>query len=164
MVVVRTKVTHRHRGDLAKHIAKITKGLQGPRKVKVGFPAGKTDKDVLSIAIWNHFGTSRGIPPRPFITIAMFKNRGAIRSDLRKIASSTVAKGIPVSRQLPKLGAKGAGMIQDQIAANTPPPNAPSTVKQKGSSRTLIDSGRMRQSVTWALDVGTSVPSAGSKK
>lgn len=164
MVVVRTKVTHRHRGDLANHIEKITKGLEGPRKVKVGFPAGQADADVVSIAIWNHFGTSRGIPPRPFITIAMFKNRGEIRTNLRKIAESTVVKGIPVSRQLPKLGAYGAGKIQDQIAANTPPPNAPSTVKQKGSSRTLIDSGRMRQSVTWALDVGTSVPSAGSKK
>ncbi|MGO4672981.1 hypothetical protein AB4Z40_08785 [Bosea sp. 2YAB26] len=164
MAAIRAKVTHRHRGDLAKHIAKITKGLEGPRKVKVGFPAGKADKDVVSIAIWNHFGTSRGIPPRPFVTIAMFKARAEVRMNLRKIAEATVVQGIPVSRQLPKLGAYGAGKIQDQIASNTPPPNAPSTIRQKGSSGTLIDTGRMRQSVTWALDAGTSVPSAGSKK
>lgn len=164
MVTIRTRTTLRQRGDLSKHIAKITRGLEGPRKVKVGFPAGKADTDVVSIAVWNHFGTSRGIPPRPFITIAMFKARAEIRANLRKIAEATVVKGIPVSRQLPKLGAYGAGKIQDQIAANMPPANAPSTVKQKGSSRTLIDTGRMRQSVTWALDVGTSVPSAGSKK
>lgn len=147
-----TKVTHRKRGNLANHLAKIERGLAGPHKVKVGFPAGKASADVVSIAIWNHFGTSRGIPPRPFITIAMFKNRGEIRANLRKIAAAQVKAGTPISGQLPKLGAYGAGKIQDQIANNTPPPNAASTVKRKGSSRTLIDTGRMRQSVTWAID------------
>ena len=164
MVTIRTKVTLRRRGNLANHLAKIERGLQGPKAVKVGFPKGKAEADVVSIAIWNHFGTSRGIPARPFITIAMFKNRRQIRAALRKIAKAQVADGTPVSRSLPKLGAYGAGMIQDQIAANTPPPNAPSTIRQKGSSRTLIDTGRMRQSVTWALIAGTTQPSAGSKK
>jgi len=31
-----------------------------------------------------------------------------------------------------------------QINSNTPPPNAPRTVKRKKSSKTLIDSGKMR--------------------
>lgn len=163
MVQIKTKVTLRRRGNLANHIAKIERGLQGPRSVKAGFPKGKADADIVSIAIWNHFGTSRGIPPRPFITIAMFKNRRQIQAALRKIAKAQVADGTPVSRSLPKLGALGAGMIQDQIAANTPPPNAPSTIRKKGSSRTLIDTGRMRQSVTWALVPGTSVPSVGNR-
>ncbi|KRE07452.1 hypothetical protein ASE63_22395 [Bosea sp. Root381] len=152
MVAIRTKVTLRRRGNLANHIAKIEKGVAGPTAVKVGFPAGKADADVVSIAIWNHFGTSRGIPARPFITIAMFKNRREYRAALRKIAKATVENGTPLVAQLPKLGALGAGKIQDQIAANTPPPNAASTVLRKGSSRTLIDTGRMRQSVTWEVD------------
>lgn len=164
MVAIRSKVTLRRRGDLRGHIHKIETALKGPSKVKVGLPAGKADSDIVSIAIWNHFGTSRGIPPRPFIAIAMYKGRGEIRMNLRKIAYNVTVNGKPMTPELQKLGAYGAGKIQDQIASNTPPPNAPSTVKQKGSSRTLIDSGRMRQSVTWALDVGTSVPSAGSKK
>lgn len=152
MVQIKTKVTLRSRGNLANHIAKIEKGVQGPKAVKVGFPKGKADADVVSIAIWNHFGTSRGIPPRPFITLAMFKNRREIRAALRKIAKGTVENGTPIATQLPKLGALGTGMIQDQIASNTPPPNAPSTIRQKGSASTLIDTGRMRQSVTWEVD------------
>jgi len=152
MVTIRTKVTLRRRGNLANHIAKIEKGVQGPKAVKVGFPKGKADADIVSIAIWNHFGTSRGIPARPFITLAMFKSRREIRDALRKIAKNTVDTGTPIAAQLPKLGVFGAGKIQDQIAANTPPPNAPSTIRQKGSSRTLIDTGRMRQSVTWEID------------
>ncbi|HEV7258939.1 MAG TPA: hypothetical protein VGN82_14255 [Bosea sp. (in: a-proteobacteria)] len=152
MIQIKTKVTLRRRGNLANHIAKIEKGVKGPKAVKVGFPKGKADADVVSIAIWNHLGTSRGIPPRPFITIAMYKSRREIRAALRKIAKGTVENGTPIAAQLPKLGAYGAGKIQDQIAANTPPPNAPSTIRQKGSSRTLIDTGRMRQSVTWEID------------
>lgn len=152
MVQIRTKVTLRRRGNLANHIAKIEEGVEGPKAVKVGFPKGKADADVVSIAIWNHFGTSRGIPARPFITIAMFKNRRQIRAALRKIAEGTVQNGTPLAVQMPKLGALGTGMIQDQIAANTPPPNAPSTIRKKGSTKTLIDTGRMRQSVTWEID------------
>lgn len=152
MVTIKTKVTLRRRGNLANHIAKIEKGVQGPKAVKVGFPKGKADADVVSIAIWNHFGTSRGIPARPFITLAMFKSRREIRDALRKIAKNTVDTGAPIAAQLPKLGVFGVGKIQDQIASNMPPANAPSTIRQKGSSRTLIDSGRMRQSVTWEVD------------
>ena len=107
--MIRTKVTVRRRGSLANHIGKIERGLQGPRAVKVGFPKGHAGADIVSIAIWNHFGTSRGIPPRPFITIAMFKNRRQIQLAMRKIAKAQVADGTPVSRALPKLGALGAG-------------------------------------------------------
>lgn len=166
--MIRAKVTHRHRGDLRGHVLKIEKALAGPKKVKVGLPAGKADKDLVSIAVWNHFGTSRGIPPRPFITVAMFKSRGEIRANLRRVAYSVTVNGKPLTPELQKLGAFGAGKIQDQIASNMPPPNAPSTIRQKGSSTTLIDSGRMRQSITWELDAGSAgaggIGFKGSKK
>jgi hypothetical protein len=179
MVSIRAKVTLRRRGNLANHINRITKGLEGPTKVKVGFPAGKSPADIVQIAIWNHFGTGGSqagfvsangiggfggpIPARPFITVAMFKNRGEIRMNLRKIAQKTIQQGIPVSREMPKLGAYGAGLIQGQIASSMGPPNSALTIRIKGSSGTLIHSGRMNQSVTWALVPGASVPSAGSK-
>lgn len=178
MVAIRTKVTLRRRGDLAGHIAKLIKGLQGPTKVKVGFPAGASPASVIDIAVWNHFGTAGSgtgfvrngiggfggpIPPRPFITVAMFRHRNEIRRNLRRIAEAVIRDGTPVSRQMPRLGAYGAGLIQGQISSNMGPPNSTLTVTIKGSSGTLIDSGRMRQSVTWQLVPGTSVPIAGSR-
>jgi len=42
---------------------------------------------------------------------------------------------------------KIAGLIRTKIASNVPPPNAASTVKGKGSSKTLIESAKMRNSV-----------------
>jgi len=165
MATIRVRTTLRQRGDLRGHVQKIEKALAGPTAVKVGLPAGKAPADIVQIAVWNHFGTSRGIPPRPFITVAMFKNRGAIRANLRKIAEGVVVKAKPLTPELQKLGAYGAGLIQDQIASSMPPANAPSTIAQKGSSGTLIDTGRMRQSITWELDgaSGVSIGFKGSK-
>ena len=38
-------------------------------------------------------------------------------------------------------------LIVDEIDSNTPPPNAESTAKKKGSSHTLVDTGQLRASV-----------------
>jgi hypothetical protein len=38
--------------------------------------------------------------------------------------------------------------------AGVPPPNAPSTVAKKGSSRPLVDTGRLVNAITWASIVG----------
>ena len=38
--------------------------------------------------------------------------------------------------------------IVKKILSNVPPPNAPSTIRQKGSSKTLIDTGEMMGHVT----------------
>mgnify|MGYP006921283392 CR=1 FL=1 len=42
---------------------------------------------------------------------------------------------------------KIAGMIRKRIASNTPPPNALSTVFNKGSSKTLVNTGEMQKTV-----------------
>jgi hypothetical protein len=80
-----------------------------------------------------------------------------------RAAAGSYINGKPMTPELQKLGAFGAAKIQDQIASNMPPPNAPSTIAQKGSSGTLIDTGRLRQSITWALDDGIGGGPAGTK-
>ncbi len=124
----------------------------GPKAVKVGFPAGKAPGDLISIAYWNHEGTSRGIPPRPFITMAMYKGRHRLRAELTTMTRGLLAGKSDLKAGLTKLGMLGQDMIQVQIGSNMPPPNKPATIKAKGSSRTLVDTGRMAQSVTWDFD------------
>lgn len=170
MVQIKATVKLRRRGNLANHIARLTKGLEGPTKVKVGLPRGASPAGVIQIAIWQHFGTagsqtnfiSNGvggfggpIPARPFITVAMWRHRNEIRRNLRRIAEAVVQRGTPLSAELPRLGLYGAGLIQGQIQSNMGPPNSALTVRIKGSSRTLIDEGRMVQSVTWTLAEGS---------
>lgn len=152
--MIRATLSIQSKGNAEAKLKQLQQNLRGPSKVKVGFPAGKAPGDLVSIAYWNHEGTSRGIPPRPFITIAMFKARAELRAMIRVEAKKIVFAGnsSPMRYALQRLGMKGQDVIQAQIGSNMPPANAASTVKKKGSSKTLIDTGRLFQSVTWDFD------------
>lgn len=123
--------------------------------VKVGFPAGGTDGDVLDIAIWNHFGTPNAdypIPERPFLSNAIRNNQATYKNNMRKGAKKIIdgentAKGI-----MTLLGIKAQGDIQEEITALQDPPNTEATIRQKGSSNPLIDTGTMRGSVTYEVE------------
>lgn len=130
---------------------KLPKGITGPRQVKVGFPSGRTSGDIVSRAIWNHYGTSRGIPSRPFLLNAIRKNRRKYLEGMRTSAPKLLRGETSLQTVLSKLGILAQGDIQQEITDLREPPNAPSTVRQKGSSNPLIDTGQMRASVTWEV-------------
>ena len=152
----RVTVQAERKGDakamLERVLREFAKAKGNEAKVKVGFPKGKSAGDIIAIAVYNHEGTSRGIPPRPFITKAFFKARGELKTFLRAEAHGILTGKVTLAQALPRLGIWGQQQIQDQIGSNMPPKNAVSTIRQKGSSKTLIDTGRMRQSVTWAIE------------
>lgn len=143
-------------------VARIARAFgSGPRAVKVGFPSGQTGGDILNRAVWNHYGTRGGrsgggwggpIPPRPFLANSMRANRGKYRSAMRAGAREMLLGGGSLIAVLRKLGVMGQSDIQAEITALSSPPNSPVTVKLKGSSKPLIDTGQMRQSVSWKLE------------
>jgi hypothetical protein len=149
--MIRATLTVTRKGDASKHVDKIVKASKGPTSVKVGLPKGKAAANVIEYAVYNHEGTVH-IPRRPFITVAMFKGRAEIRGVMRTIARGVIEGKSDLRVGMEKLGLKGAGLVQSQISSNMGPPNKASTVRQKGSSTTLIDSGRMRQSITHEVE------------
>ena len=136
-----------------KHVdlSKVQTSLRGPKKVKVGFPAGETDSFVLEKAIYNHFGTSRGIPERPFLSAAMRDNRGKYRDGMKASAKKLLLGQTSLQTVLSKLGIMAQGDVQESISTWMVPPNAQSTIDAKGSSQPLVDSGELRQSVTYLV-------------
>lgn len=142
------RLERRKRKDVKSLIAKIG---HGPTKVKGGFPAGKTGFNVDK-ALWNNFGTSRGIPPRPFMQDALNNNKAKYKQILRASAKGLLEGVADMNSILSKLGILLASDIQDSITNGSFAPNAPSTIARKGSSKPLIDTGEMRASVTWAVD------------
>lgn len=125
--------------------------------VKVGFPASKASQSNINKAIWNEFGTRGGgwggpIPERPFFRNAMRNNMSKYRSALKTSAAGILRGDVSIPTVLGKLGALAQGDIQAEITALTSPPNSPTTIRLKGSSKPLIDTGEMRQSVTWILE------------
>lgn len=128
-----------------------SKHMIGPRHVKVGFPASESSQSNIEKAVWNEFGTRR-IPERPFMRNAMRNNRHkylqALRTSARKLLLGETALGTVLN----KLGIVAQGDIQMEITTLMTPPNAASTIRQKGSSKPLIDTGAMRQAVTWVVE------------
>lgn len=108
---------------------------------------------VAEIAAIHEFGTQDGhIPERSFVR-STFDEKHEELVELGKELMKKVLEGkIPVDRALNVLGAKLATEIKKKITVDgVPPPNAESTVIAKGSSRPLVDTGRMVNAITWAI-------------
>lgn len=119
------------------------------KQVSVGV-LGKSGSDLVTIAAANEYGTSDGhIPSRPFLRTAL-RDKSLV-SFVRKQAASYFKDVQNLNDALSKIGIFAVGLIQKQIGSSTPPPNKLSTIKRKGSSATLIDTGRLRQSISWEI-------------
>ena len=69
-----------------------------------------------------------------------------------KQQKSLFAKGqITAEQMLQAIGVFQKGLVQNDIVDGEFTPNAPSTIKRKGSDRPLIDTGKMRQSVNFVI-------------
>ena len=117
--------------------------------VKVGLIGGKADGHVIAYAGYNEFGTKH-IPSRPFMRNTFDQDSAKME---KRIASAYVAvqNGSSVSSELTKTGLFYQGLIQKMIGSNIGPANKPKTIARKGSSKTLIDNGRMRQSISFEV-------------
>ncbi len=122
--------------------------------VDVGVLAGKGDEasktspglTVMDVATFNEFGL--GVPERSFIRGYVDENEQAIRNDIKKLALLIMKGEKTTEEALELLGLKTVGGIQKRISAGIDPPNATSTVRRKGSSKPLIDTGQLRSSIT----------------
>lgn len=155
---------------VGKGVAGISSLLPGPNQVRVGFPAGEADSDVINRAVWNEFGTKGGasgggwggpIPERPFLRNAMRDNQANLRAAMKQAAVSILkraAMGDSAAmlklQALRKIGVLAQGYIQEEITSLSSPPNSPVTIERKGSSNPLIDTGEMRASVTYKVENG----------
>ncbi|MEL7367700.1 MAG: hypothetical protein AAFN74_02225 [Myxococcota bacterium] len=110
---------------------------------------GLTVADVASI---QEFGSADGrIPSRPAFRQAIANNREAIVARLREELTA-MAEGKQTPRQaLGRTGLEIQAAIRKRITDLKTPPNAPSTVQRKKSANPLIDTGQLRQSVSFEL-------------
>lgn len=145
------KVTDRITSDGVK-FQKMLKEL-AEKEVRVGFQQGKaTDEngtDICDIAAWNELGTVH-IPARPFLRQSVDDNLSKINNFLQEKKKDLV-RGISAEQVLKEIGIFQKDLIQEKITDGDFAPNAESTVKKKGSSKPLIDTGRMRQSVNYEI-------------
>lgn len=137
------------------------KGLQkrmealGLQRVKVGVPGTATEADgtkIAMIAAVHEFGRpDLGIPERPFLRGSILASRQKYIK-MAKRGAKKVAEGVMDSGTVYRLiGAEAVGNVQEYIRNADFVPLKPATIKRKGSSKPLIDTGQLRQSITYVV-------------
>lgn len=128
------------------------------KAVKIGIQEGEVREDgtdMVLIAAVNHFGTEDGrIPSRPFLTQAYDRNRDKINRQIQAEWDAVLSGTKAIDQALNGLGQMHTDHVQREITRGNFPPNADSTVSKKGSSRPLIDTGRLRQSIRHVIEGG----------
>ena len=119
-----------------------------PGTLRVGFLENARYPDgtpVAMIAAINEYGApSRGQVPRPFFRTMI----AAKQAEWPKaIAGLLKANGMDALKALDLAGAVIAGQLRQSIIDLTSPPLAPSTIRRKQSSKPLIETGHMLNSV-----------------
>lgn len=125
--------------------------------IKVGVFGSKASEEhsagvsVLDIANFHEFGLGNN-PERSFVRGWAEENESAVVGMLKKeIQASVKRRDTSFSRGFDRIGLYCQSGIQQRISDGIPPPLAPSTVKRKGSSTPLIDTGQLRSSVTYQV-------------
>lgn len=140
-------------GPGLKNVAAMVNGLDG-LEGKVGWLESAHYKDgtpVAYVATIHEFGTEH-IPARPFMRPTV-DNHGAEWMDLLAQGARASANGGMEPRAVLELVVlKAAGDVAKAIQAVTSPALSPVTVKRKGHSKPLIDTGQMFQSVTGTVE------------
>jgi len=121
--------------------------------VKVGvlsdagrFPTAEGGANIADVATFNEFGTST-IPSRPFMGQSFDKNRRAINRFIVKKQSDIYQARTSTRRALDSLGIFFVGKVKQIFTTGKFQPVKPATVARKGSTRPLIDTGRLRASI-----------------
>lgn len=139
-----------------KAIDRLKQRLVGDNRiVNVGVPEGKREADgtpVARLAAVHEFGSPKqNIPERPFLRVTVRENaRNYVR--LNRINLVKMLRGqMTVDRALGQLGEMAKGDVQRKIGTGPFTPLQQATIDRKGSSKPLIDTGQLVQSITWVL-------------
>lgn len=135
-------------------IQKALRELMVDKTVTVGIheDAGQhesSDLTMVHVGAIQEFGAGN-TPARPWL------NPGVASGNVEyvSIIEQTLADGGTPEQALNKIGVVAVAKVQKYMTDLRTPPNAPSTIKAKGSSNPLIDSGALRQSVTYKVTSG----------
>lgn len=109
-----------------------------------------TDQPLAVIAAIHEFGLG-DMPQRSFLRSAYDENLPMIDKMIQRVANGAVF-GLGTNAALNQLSNVVQGMVQRKIVDGPFVPNSPATIKRKKSSKPLIDTGHLRQSIRYVIE------------
>lgn len=150
--------------DLAKNIAQRNNYVRvgvlgnGPSVAQSKAPIPRRrDEEITNVelAVIHEYGApAANIPERSFIRSTAVVNRATYLAMFRGGLPKVLAHKLQINTLLGLVGAKMAADMKNTITHGDLAPLAPSTIERKGSSRPLVDTGQLLNSITWAVVEG----------
>lgn len=128
---------------------KLRNNLKGPDRVDVGVFSGQGE-DLVIYAASNEFGT-KDIPERSYLRAGIDEKKRQIGKLTSKLAEKVIAGKMSKREALEIIGQTAQGIVQGKMVRGPFTPNKAATVARKGSSKPLIDTGRLRGSITFEV-------------
>lgn len=107
---------------------------------------------VVDVATFHEFGTI-AVPQRSFLRAGVEAYRQELTNDTFKLIKQLNTAALDVPRALKILGAKIKSLIQRRMRAGIDPKLEAATIKRKGSSKPLIDTGQLINSIDYAIEL-----------
>lgn len=121
--------------------------------VEIGIFSDSNREDgtpMLMIAFTHEFGM-QNIPERSYLRAGFDANLDKIQREFEFLLSQVLELKITGKSALDLIGASVTTKIQDFLVELKEPPLAESTIRAKGSSNPLIDTGQLMNSITWKI-------------
>ena len=91
------------------------------------------------------------IPERSYLRAWFDENVDALQATMERLIGQVVEGKISGRAALETIGGYVVTHVQAYMVDLKTPPNAPSTIARKGSSNPLIDTGQLKDAITWRV-------------
>ena len=124
--------------------------------IEVGVPEDAPNypdgTSVALVAAVQEFGSpANNIPERSFLRSTIKENKKEYSGLMTKSVKKAYETGKPLKKLANKIGLKAADDVKQKITSLRSPANEASTIKAKKSSNPLIDTGHLRNSITYEV-------------
>lgn len=136
--------------EALRDIMRAAKRLEN-KSVYVGYPAS-VDGEMVKRAAIHQFGSiTRNIPARPFLDKGVEEGSDKYVALAHKKVKHILTGIMTVDTYYGLLGQIATAEVKKYIRNGTFTPLSPYTIARKGSSKPLIDTGQMRNTVTYEV-------------
>ena len=136
-------------------LRQLRERLATRKEAAIGLPADagthpEAGMPYAKLGAIHEFG-AKHIPERSFLRVPLRAAQDELAAHFRELMPLVADGSMTMDQALNAIGAKAAGISQEAISSGIPPANAPETVRRKGSSNPLVDTGALRQAITWVV-------------
>ena len=132
-----------------RYTTKVEVGYFGNQTHRPSITSGSPSIAISDLAAIHEHGL--GVPKRAFVEPALQQNKAKYLRYVGRQITPIIRRRQTMNNAWQTLGAMAVADVQKYMLTASFKPLAPATIRRKGSSKPLIDTGQMRQSITYRV-------------